>query len=296
MAIKKVGVLGAGLMGSGIAQVAAASGYEVTLVEVSEELVKKGLSGIEKSLAKFTEKGSITAEQKDATLTRLNGTTKLEDLADADIIIEAIIENLQIKRETYAKLDQLCKAETIFASNTSSLSVTEMMTATSAERQRRFVGMHFFNPVPLMKLVEVIKTILTDEAVYAETVALAESFGKTVVKAGDKTGFIVNRLLVPFMLDAIRVYEEGLASVVDIDNGMKLGCNHPMGPLTLADFVGLDTTYYIANIMFEDFKERRFAPPPLLKRMVQAGLYGRKSGRGFYDYSDPKNPKPINLV
>ena len=296
MAIKKIGVLGAGLMGSGIAQVAATSGYEVTLVEVSEELVKKGLSGIEKSLAKFAEKGTITAEQKDATLARLRGTTKLEDLADADIIIEAIIENLQIKRDTYAKLDQLCKAETIFASNTSSLSVTEMMTATSIERQRRFVGMHFFNPVPLMKLVEVIKTILTDEAVYAEAAALAESFGKTVVKAGDKTGFIVNRLLVPFMLDAIRVYEEGLASVVDIDNGMKLGCNHPMGPLTLSDFVGLDTTYYIANIMFEEFKDRRFAPPPLLKRMVQAGLYGRKSGRGFYDYSDPKNPKPMNLI
>ncbi|HMV46410.1 MAG TPA: 3-hydroxybutyryl-CoA dehydrogenase [Blastocatellia bacterium] len=296
MAIKKVGVLGAGLMGSGIAQVAATSGYDVTIVEVSDELVKKGLGGIEKSLAKFAEKGTITAEQKDSTLARLAGSTKLEDLADADIIIEAIIENLPIKRETYAKLDQLCKPETIFASNTSSLSVTEMMTATSAERQRRFVGMHFFNPVPLMKLVEVIKTILTDEAVYAETVALAESFGKTVVKAGDKTGFIVNRLLVPFMLDAIRVYEEGLASVVDIDNGMKLGCNHPMGPLTLADFVGLDTTYYIANIMFDDFKEKRFAPPPLLKRMVQAGLYGRKSGRGFYDYSDPKNPKPMNLV
>lgn len=295
MAIKKIGVLGAGLMGSGIAQIAAASGYEVTLVEVSEELVNKGLSGIEKSLAKFAEKGSITVEQKTATLARLSGTARLEDLADADIIIEAIIENLQIKRETYAKLDQLCKAETIFASNTSSLSVTEMMTATSAERQRRFIGMHFFNPVPLMKLVEVIKTILTDGAVYAEAVALAESFGKTVVKAGDKTGFIVNRLLVPFMLDAIRVYEEGLASVVDIDNGMKLGCNHPMGPLTLADFVGLDTTYYIANIMFEDFKEKRFAPPPLLKRMVQAGLYGRKSGRGFYDYSDPKNPVPMNL-
>lgn len=295
MAIKKIGVLGAGLMGSGIAQIAATSGYEVILVEVSEELVKKGLSGIEKSLAKFAEKGTITAEQKDATLARLSGTTKLEDLADADIIIEAIIENLQIKRDTYAKLDQICKAETIFASNTSSLSVTEMMTATSVERQRRFVGMHFFNPVPLMKLVEVIKTILTDEAVYAEAAALAESFGKTVVKAGDKTGFIVNRLLVPFMLDAIRVYEEGLASVVDIDNGMKLGCNHPMGPLTLSDFVGLDTTYYIANIMFDEFKDRRFAPPPLLKRMVQAGLYGRKSGRGFYDYSDPKNPKPMNL-
>ena len=296
MAIKKVGVLGAGLMGTGIAQVAAASGYNVTIVEVSDELVKKGLGGIEKSLAKFAEKGSITAEQKDATLARLGGSTKLEDLADADIIIEAIIENLPIKRETYAKLDQLCKPETIFASNTSSLSVTEMMTATGVERQRRFVGMHFFNPVPLMKLVEVIKTILTDAAVYAETVALAESFGKTVVKAGDKTGFIVNRLLVPFMLDAIRVYEEGLASVVDIDNGMKLGCNHPMGPLTLADFVGLDTTYYIANIMFDEFKEKRFAPPPLLKRMVQAGLYGRKSGRGFYDYSDPKNPRPMNLV
>ena len=296
MAIKKVGVLGAGLMGSGIAQVAAVSGYQVTIVEVSEELVKKGLAGIEKSLAKFAEKGSITAEQKDATQARLRGSTKLDDLADADIIIEAIIENLPIKRETYAKLDQLCKPETIFASNTSSLSVTEMMTATSVERQRRFVGMHFFNPVPLMKLVEVIKTILTDETVYAEAVALAESFGKTVVKAGDKTGFIVNRLLVPFMLDAIRVYEEGLASVVDIDNGMKLGCNHPMGPLTLADFVGLDTTYYIANIMFDEFKEKRFAPPPLLKRMVQAGIYGRKSGRGFYDYSDPKNPKPMNLV
>ena len=296
MAIKKVGVLGAGLMGSGIAQVAAVSGYQVTIVEVSEDLVKKGLAGIEKSLAKFAEKGSITAEQKDATQARLRGSTKLDDLADADIIIEAIIENLPIKRETYAKLDQLCKPETIFASNTSSLSVTEMMTAASTERQRRFVGMHFFNPVPLMKLVEVIRTILTDDAVYAETVALAESFGKTVVKAGDKTGFIVNRLLVPFMLDAIRVYEEGLASVVDIDNGMKLGCNHPMGPLTLADFVGLDTTYYIANIMFDEFKEKRFAPPPLLKRMVQAGIYGRKSGRGFYDYSDPKNPKPMNLV
>jgi 3-hydroxybutyryl-CoA dehydrogenase len=296
MAIKKVGVLGAGLMGSGIAQVAATSGYDVTIVEVSEELDKKGLGGIEKSLAKFAEKGTITSEQKDATLARLRGSAKFEDLADADIIIEAIIENLPIKRETYAKLDQLCKPETIFASNTSSLSVTEMMTATGAERQCRFVGMHFFNPVPLMKLVEVIRTILTDEVVYAEAVALAESFGKTVVKAGDKTGFIVNRLLVPFMLDAIRVYEEGLASVVDIDNGMKLGCNHPMGPLTLADFVGLDTTYYIANIMFDEFKEKRFAPPPLLKRMVQAGLYGRKSGRGFYDYADPKNPKPMNLV
>ncbi len=296
MAIKKVGVLGAGLMGAGIAQIAASSGYDVTVVEVSEDVLKKGLGGVEKSLAKFVEKGSLSAEQKDATLGRLHGTTNLEALQDADLIIEAIIENLQIKRETYAKLDAICKPETIFASNTSSLSVTEMMTATSAARQQRFIGMHFFNPVPLMKLVEVIRTILTDEQVYEEAVAVAASMGKTVVRAGDKTGFIVNRLLVPFMLDAIRVYEEGLASVVDIDNGMKLGCNHPMGPLTLADFVGLDTTYYIANIMFDEFKEKRFAPPPLLKRMVQAGLYGRKSGRGFYDYSDPRNPVPMKLV
>ncbi len=296
MAIEKICVLGAGLMGAGIAQVAAASGYEVTIVEVSDELIKNGLGVIEKSLAKFAEKGAITAEQKDATMARLRGTTKLEDVADSDIIIEAIIENLQIKRDTYAKLDSLCKPDTIFASNTSSLSITEMMTATSAERQRRFIGMHFFNPVPLMKLVEVIRTILTDDGVYAEAVALAESMGKTVVRAGDKTGFIVNRLLAPFMLDAIRALEEGLASIEDIDNGMKLGCNHPMGPLMLTDFVGLDTTYYIANIMFDEFKEKRFAPPPLLKRMVQAGLYGRKSGRGFYDYTDPKNPRPMKLA
>jgi 3-hydroxybutyryl-CoA dehydrogenase len=296
MAIEKVGVLGAGLMGAGIAQVAAASGYEVTIVEVNDELINKGLGGITKSLAKFVEKGALAAEQKDATIARLRGTTKLEDLADADIIIEAIIEQLPVKRETYARLDQICKPQTIFASNTSSLSITEMMTATSAARQQRFIGMHFFNPVPLMKLVEVIRTILTDDDVYAEAVALAEAMGKTVVKAGDKTGFIVNRLLVPYMLDAIRVLEEGLASTVDIDNAMKLGCNHPMGPLTLADFVGLDTTYYIANIMFDEFKEKRFAPPPLLKRMVQAGLYGRKSGRGFYDYADPKNPQPLKLV
>jgi 3-hydroxybutyryl-CoA dehydrogenase len=296
MAIKKVGVLGAGLMGAGIAQVAAAAGYDVTVVEVNDDLINKGLVGIDKSLAKFVEKNAITAEQKNEAMARLRGTTRPEDLADSDIIIEAIIENLQIKRETYSKLDQICRAETIFASNTSSLSVTEMMTATSAERQRRFIGMHFFNPVPLMKLVEVIHTILTDEKVVVEAVALAESMGKTVVRASDKTGFIVNRLLVPLMLDGVRVLEEGLASIEDIDTAMKLGCHHPMGPLTLTDFVGLDTTYYIANIMFDEFKEKRFAPPPLLKRMVQAGLYGRKSGRGFYDYTDPKNPKPMNLV
>lgn len=295
MSVKKIGVLGAGLMGAGIAQVAASSGYDVTIVEVSDELVAKGIGGIGKSLSKFVEKGTMTAEQRDETLCRLRGTTRQEDLADSDLIIEAIIENLDIKRETYARLDKICKPETILASNTSSLSITEMMTATSPERQQRFVGMHFFNPVPLMKLVEVISTILTDEAVYEEAISVAQSMGKTVVRAGDKTGFIVNRLLVPYMLDAILVLEEGLASTVDIDNGMRLGCNHPMGPLTLADFVGLDTTYYIANIMFDEFREKRFAPPTLLKRMVQAGLYGRKSGRGFYDYSDPKNPLPVKL-
>jgi 3-hydroxybutyryl-CoA dehydrogenase len=295
MTIDKIGVLGAGLMGSGIAQVAAASGYHVTMVEVSDELINKGLNGIERSLAKFVEKNTITAQQKDETLARLRGTTKPEEVADSGIIIEAIVENLEAKRAIYSKLDQICRAETIFASNTSSLSITEIMTSTSAERQRRFIGMHFFNPVPLMKLVEVVRTIMTDESVYAEAIALAESLGKVVVRSGDKTGFIVNRLLVPYLLDAVRALEDGLSSVLDIDQAMKLGCNHPMGPLTLLDFVGLDTTYYIANIMFDEFKEKRFAPPPLLKRMVQAGLYGRKSGRGFYDYSDPKNPRPMKL-
>jgi 3-hydroxybutyryl-CoA dehydrogenase len=206
-------------------------------------------------------------------------------LKDCDIIIEAIIENLDEKRTTYKQLDELCKPETIFASNTSSLSITEMMTATSAERQRRFVGLHFFNPVPLMKLVEVVKTILTDEAVYEQCVEFGKSLGKVPVRASDKTGFIVNRLLVPYMLDAIRALEEGVGSIVDIDNAMKLGCGYPMGPFTLGDFVGLDTTYYIAEIMFNEFREKRFAAPPLLKRMVLAGLYGRKSGRGFYDYT-----------
>ncbi len=295
MAINKIGVLGAGLMGAGIAQIAAVTGFQVTLLEVNEAVLAKGLSGIEKALSRLVEKGSLTTEVKTGALGRLQGTTELADLAEADIIIEAIIENLALKRETYAKLDALCRADTIFASNTSSLSITEMMTATKPERQRRFVGMHFFNPVPMMKLVEVVSTILTDDDVYAEAVALGAALGKTVVQTGDKTGFIVNRLLVPYLLDAIRVYEEGLASAVDIDNAMKLGCGYPMGPLTLADFVGLDTMLSICEIMFDEFREKRFAAPPLLKRMVQAGLLGRKSGRGFYDYSDPKNPQPVKL-
>jgi 3-hydroxybutyryl-CoA dehydrogenase len=296
MEIKKVGVLGCGLMGSGIAQTAATAGYETIVREVSDELINKGFAGIEKSLAKFAEKGTITAEQQTEIRNRLKGTTNLEDLADCDIIIEAIIENIEIKRDTYKQLDAICKAETIFASNTSSISITEMMTATSAERQKRFIGLHFFNPVPLMKLVEVVRTILTDAPVYEGAVEFSKSLGKVPVRAGDKTGFIVNRLLVPYLLDAIRALEEGVGSIVDIDNGMKLGCGHPMGPLTLLDFVGLDTTYYISEIMFNEFREKRFAAPPLLKRMVLAGLYGRKSGRGFYDYSDPKNPTPMNLL
>lgn len=295
MPIEKISVLGAGLMGSGIAQVAATSGFDVTILEIDEVALNKGISGIEKSLARLADKGAISAEQKQQALARLRGTTNIEDLANADIIIEAIIENLEIKRQTYKQLDKICPAHTIFASNTSSLSITEMMIATSPERQRRFVGMHFFNPVPIMKLVEVIKTILTDEDVYQDAVALGSKLGKTVVQANDKTGFIVNRLLIPYLLDAIRAYEEGLASIVDIDNALKLGCGYPMGPLTLLDFVGLDTTLYIAEIMFNEFREKRFAPPPLLRKMVQVGMLGRKSGRGFYDYEDPKNPKPMKL-
>jgi 3-hydroxybutyryl-CoA dehydrogenase len=283
-------------MGSGIAQVAASAGFETIVKEVSDDLIAKGFSGIEKSLAKFAEKGTITSDQQREIRGRLSGTTSFNELAGCDIIIEAIIENLEEKRSTYRQLDEICKPETIFASNTSSLSITEMMTATSAERQQRFIGMHFFNPVPLMKLVEVVKTILTDDDVYEHAVEFGKKLGKVPVRAGDKTGFIVNRLLVPYMLDAIRALEEGVGSIVDIDNAMKLGCGYPMGPFTLGDFVGLDTTYYIAEIMFNEFREKRFAPPPLLKRMVLAGLYGRKSGRGFYDYKDPKNPTPMNLT
>ncbi|MDT4955203.1 MAG: 3-hydroxybutyryl-CoA dehydrogenase, partial [Acidobacteriota bacterium] len=271
MAIKKVGVLGCGLMGSGIAQTAASAGFEVIVREVSDELCERGFSGIEKSLAKFAEKGTITPDQQKEIRSRLTGTTSLEQLADCDIIIEAIIENLETKRDTYRQLDAACKPETIFASNTSSISITEMMTATSQERQRRFIGMHFFNPVPLMKLVEVVRTVLTDEAVYEEAVEFGGRLGKVAVRASDRSGFIVNRLLVPYMLDAIRALEEGVGSIVDIDNAMKLGLNYPMGPFTLGDFVGLDTTYYIAEIMFNEYREKRFAPPPLLKRMVLAG-------------------------
>jgi 3-hydroxybutyryl-CoA dehydrogenase len=281
-------------MGSGIAQVCAQAGCEVVVREVNAELVDKGLKSIEKNLQRMVEKGTLTDVERNHTRSRLRGTASLSELKDSDLIIEAIIEQLPAKRELYAELDKLCPPATIFASNTSSLSITEMAHFTA--RPQRFVGLHFFNPVPVMKLVEVIRTIATDPAVYDEVVQFAGRLGKTAVRTSDRTGFIVNRLLVPYLLDAVRALEEGVATVEDIDNSMKLGCGYPMGPFTLLDFVGLDTTYYIALIMFDEFRERRFAPPPLLKRMVLAGWNGRKAGRGFYDYSDPKNPKPMQLT
>src|SRR5499425_2600975 len=293
MAIQRVGVVGCGLMGSGIAQVCAQAGFETVVREVAPELMEKGLKGIEKSLARLVEKGTITEVTKGEIRGRLKGTTAIEDLKDCDLVIEAIIEQLPAKKELFGALDKLCPASTIFSSNTSSLTITEI--ATSTKRPERFVGLHFFNPVPVMKLVEVVRTIATDAGVYDEMVAFGAKLGKTPVRAHDSTGFIVNRLLVPYLLDAIRALEEGVGSIEDIDHSMKLGCGHPMGPLTLLDFVGLDTTYYISQIMFDEFKERRFASPPLLKRMVLAGWNGRKSGRGFYDYADPQKPKAMKF-
>ena len=293
MPIQRVGVVGCGLMGSGIAQVSAQSGFMTVVREVSADLVEKGIKSVEKNLARLVEKGTITEAAKSEIRGRLKGTTSLEDLKDCDVIVEAIIEQLPAKRELFSLLDAICPASTIFASNTSSLTITEI--AASTKRPQRFVGLHFFNPVPVMKLVEVVKTIATDPAVYEEMMEFGAKLGKTPVRANDSGGFIVNRLLVPYLLDAIRALEEGVGSVVDIDNSMKLGCGYPMGPFTLLDFVGLDTTLYISQIMFDEFKEKRFAAPPLLKRMVLAGWLGKKSGRGFYDYADAANPKPMQL-
>jgi 3-hydroxybutyryl-CoA dehydrogenase len=282
MAIRTVGVLGCGLMGSGIAQVCAAAGYKTVVREVDDILLNKGIGRIRKFLEDGVARGKVAAEARDTTLGNLSGTTTFEGLRECDLIVEAIVENLEQKRQTYASLESIVPARTIFASNTSSLCITELAASTS--RPDRFGGLHFFNPVPLMKLVEVIRALTTTDETYQALFSFAQSLGKEPITAPDRPGFIVNRLLVPYLLDAIRAYEHGLGTLEDIDKGMKLGCGYPMGPFTLLDFVGLDTTYYIANIMFEEFREPAYAPPPLLKRMVLAGYLGRKSGRGFYTY------------
>jgi 3-hydroxybutyryl-CoA dehydrogenase len=278
-------------MGAGIAQTAASAGFEVTVREVEMGLCERGFAGIEKSLAKFAEKGTITADEQREIRGRLTGTTRLEDLSDCDIVIEAIIENAQLKKDTYAQLDKIVKNEALFASNTSSLTITELSMATA--RPKQFVGLHFFNPVPLMKLVEVVRTILTSDEAFNEAFTFAKSLGKEAVSCRDNSGFIVNRLLVPYILDAIRAYEEGVGSIEDIDKAMVLGCGYPMGPFTLLDFVGLDTTYFITDVMFNEYREKRFAAPALLRKMVLAGRFGRKSGAGFYDYSGEK-PVPFD--
>jgi 3-hydroxybutyryl-CoA dehydrogenase len=287
--IRKVGVLGAGLMGSGIAEIAAKAGYTVAVREVSEALVAKGKKRIEGSLAKAVERGKLDAAARDGILSRLSYTTALSDLADCDLIVEAIIEDLDTKRTVYQELDAVCAPHAIFCSNTSSLTITEMAAAT--KRPDRFAGLHFFNPVPVMKLVEVVRALATSEETFQKVFAFASSLGKEPIAARDNSGFVVNRLLVPYLLDAIRAYEEGVASLDDIDKGMRLGCAHPMGPIELLDYVGLDTTYAIAEIMFKEYREKRFAPPALLKRMVLAGRFGRKSGHGFYTYDEKGNRK-----
>jgi 3-hydroxybutyryl-CoA dehydrogenase len=281
--IKTVGVLGCGLMGSGIAQVAAQAGFSTIVREVSDALNEKGKAGITRSLDKFVEKGKLTQADRDATLQRLRFTTRVSDLAGCDIVCEAVTEDLELKNGLWKELDGLCGKDTLFASNTSSLTVAAMAAAT--RRADRFVGLHFFNPVPLMKLVEVVRTVTTSGASFDRAFAFARALGKEPIAAKDNSGFIVNLLLVPYLLDAIRAVEHGVGTVPDIDKGMSLGCGYPMGPFTLLDFVGLDTTYKIAEIMFAEYRETRYAPPPLLKRMVLAGMYGKKSGKGFYDYS-----------
>jgi 3-hydroxybutyryl-CoA dehydrogenase len=290
--IRRVAVLGCGLMGSGIAEVAAKAGYETWVREVDDDALERGQQAIQRSLDRAVDKGKLEAAVRDEVLGRIRLTTRLEDLAGADIVIEAVTEDLELKNGMFRTLDGLCGVDTVFASNTSSLSIAEMAAVT--QRPDRFVGLHFFNPVPVMKLVEVVRTIATSEATFRRAFDFATSLGKRPVEAKDACGFIVNRLLVPYMLDAIRCLEHGLASTEDIDRAMTLGTGYPMGPFTLGDFVGLDTLYRIAEIMFDEFREPRFAPPPLLKRMVTLGYFGRKSGRGFYDYSGER-PVPVDL-
>jgi len=281
--MSQIGVIGCGLMGAGIAQVAAQSGFTTVVREVDPALLERGLSRIRKFLDDGVTKGKVTTDQRDRTLANLRGTTSFDDFADCDIVVEAIVEHLDDKRRVYGALEAVVPEHTILASNTSSLCITEL--AAASHRPDRFAGLHFFNPVPLMKLVEVIRALTTSDETFSRLQTFARALGKEPITAPDRPGFIVNRLLVPYLLDAIRAHENGLGTIEDIDRGMSLGCGHPMGPFTLLDFVGLDTTYYIANIMFDEFKEPAYAPPPLLKRMVLAGRLGRKSGRGFYTYA-----------
>lgn len=282
MAIKNVGVIGCGLMGSGIAQVSSQAGFPTVVVEANDEFLQRGLGRLRQTLEALVARGKMDAKAKDEALGRIRGTVRLEDLKDVDIVVEAMTENQAMKNETFAKLDRICAAHAILATNTSSCNVTAMAAAT--KRPGQVVGLHFFNPVPLMKLVEVARTIITDEATVRAATEWAKAIGKVPVQTKDTTAFIVNRLLVPYLLDAIRLYESGVASLEDIDQAMKLGCGYPMGPFTLLDLVGLDTAMYVAEVMFEEFREPHFAPPPLLKRMVMAGQLGRKTGKGFYSY------------
>ena len=283
MTIKNVGVIGCGLMGSGIAQVAAQAGFPVTVVEANDELAKRGLDRLRETFEGLMAKGKLDAKAKDALLARIAGTSRLEELKGCDLVVEAMTENQQLKNETFAKLGRIAPPHAILATNTSSCNVTAM--AAASKRPGQVLGLHFFNPVPLMKLVEVARTILTDEGVVTTATEWVRALGKTPIQTKDSTAFVVNRLLVPYLLDAVRLYESGLASLEDIDTAMKLGCGYPMGPFTLLDLVGLDTTTYVAEVMFEEFREPRYAPPPLLKRMVMAGHLGRKAGRGFYTYT-----------
>jgi 3-hydroxybutyryl-CoA dehydrogenase len=292
--IEKVGVLGGGLMGSGIAQVTAAAGFPTTVREVSEALGTKSRQAIEKTLAKGIERGKVTEAERDATQKNLRFVTDLKELADSDLLIEAVVEDLDVKNSLWSQLDKIAKPEAIFASNTSSLTIAAM--ATASGRPDRMLGMHFFNPVPLMKLVEVVRTITTSEETEQRAMDFVRALGKAPIRAKDNSGFVVNLLLIPYMIDAIKALESNVASVEDIDKGMQLGAGHPMGPFTLLDFVGLDTVYKIAEIMFTEYRENRYAPPPLLKRMVLAGMLGKKSGKGFYDYSStPPRPSQLGL-